>query len=151
MIRPLSLVTLGILAVAATQEMPDRKIISTSRAPAAIGPYSQAVQVGNTLYLAGQIGLDPSTGEMVEGGIEAETRRVLENLGAILDAAGFTFGDVVQVQVFLSDLNDYGAMNRVYESYFATDPPARAVVEVSKIPRGARVEIALIAVSEGKD
>ncbi|MFQ6615159.1 MAG: Rid family detoxifying hydrolase [Fidelibacterota bacterium] len=133
--------------MAFAKQEPGRRTISTPRAPAAMGPYSQAVQVGNTLYLAGQIGLDPSTGELVEGGIEAETRQALENLAAILDEAGFTFVDVVQVQVFLADLEDYGAMNRVYGTYFAAAPPARAVVEVSKIPRNAQVEITMIAVS----
>jgi 2-iminobutanoate/2-iminopropanoate deaminase len=122
-----------------------RSRIDTDRAPAAIGPYSQGVQVGNTLYLAGQIALDPASGEMVEGGIEAETRQVMENLGAVLEAAGFGFDQVVQSQVFLVDLADFAAMNEVYAGYFGDVPPARATVEVAGLPRGARVEILLTA------
>jgi 2-iminobutanoate/2-iminopropanoate deaminase len=124
--------------------------IDTDRAPAAIGPYSQAVLVGNTLYLAGQIALDPASGDMVgagpEGGIEAETRQVMENLGSVLEAAGFTFDQVVQSQVFLVDLDDFAAMNEVYASYFGDLPPARATVGVATLPRGARVEILMTAV-----
>lgn len=120
-------------------------MIATNRAPEAVGPYSQGVRVGNTLYLAGQIGLDPGTGEMVDGGIEAETRQVMENLGAVLDAAGFGFEDVVQAQVFLVDLDDFQAMNEVYGGYFPPDAPVRATVEVAGLPLGARVEIMLTA------
>ena len=124
---------------------PARRTIATERAPAAIGPYSQAVQVGDVLYLSGQIGLDPATGQLVAGGIEAETRQVLRNLQAVLEAAGFALGDVVQAQVFLADLDDYAAMNRVYGSFFETSPPARAAVEAARLPRDARVEIMLTA------
>jgi 2-iminobutanoate/2-iminopropanoate deaminase len=124
----------------------ERRVIETDRAPAAIGPYSQAIQVGPTLYLAGQIALDPASGEMVEGGIEAETRQVMENLGAVLDAAGFAFGDVVQSQVFLADLEEFGAMNEVYGGYFGEAPPVRATVQAARLPRDARVEIMLTAV-----
>lgn len=132
-------------------EEPTARIrIDTDRAPAAIGPYSQAVLAGNTLYLAGQIALDPESGEMVgggpEGGIEAETRQVMENLGSVLEAAGFTFDQVVQSQVFLVDLDDFAAMNEVYASYFGDLPPARATVGVATLPRGARVEILMTAV-----
>ncbi len=95
----------------------DREVISTPNAPAAIGPYSQGIRVGNTLYLAGQIALDPSTGKLVEGDIEAQTHRELKNLGAVLKAAGFDYSDVVQVQAYLVDLNDYKAMNDVYATY----------------------------------
>jgi 2-iminobutanoate/2-iminopropanoate deaminase len=122
-----------------------RRVISTPDAPAAIGPYSQAIQVGSTLYLAGQIALDPVSGDLVEGGIQAETRRVMENLGAVLEAAGFAFGDVVQSQVFLTNLDDFGAMNGVYEGYFGQGAPARATVGVAALPRGARVEILMTA------
>ena len=122
-----------------------REVIAADGAPAAIGPYSQAVRVGNTLYCAGQIGLDPATGALVEGGIEAETRRALDNQKAVLEAAGFSMGDVVQAQVFLADLEDYGAMNAVYATYFAVSPPARAAVQVARLPRDARVEIMLTA------
>jgi 2-iminobutanoate/2-iminopropanoate deaminase len=134
----------------AGQDPSPRIRIDTERAPAAIGPYSQAVLVGNTLYLAGQIALDPESGDMVgagpEGGIEAETRQVMENLGAVLQAAGFTFDQVVQSQVFLVDLDDFAAMNQVYASYFGAVPPARATVGVASLPRGARVEILMTAV-----
>jgi len=120
--------------------------VSTLEAPQAIGPYSQAFRAGDTLYLAGQLGLDPATRELVEGGIEAETRRALENLKAVLAAGGFSLGEVVQAQVFLADLADFAAMNEVYAGYFPEDPPARATVQVAALPRGARVEIALVAV-----
>jgi len=133
---------------AATGQAPapaQRRIISTPDAPAAIGPYSQAIQVGQTLYLAGQIALDPVSGTLVTGGIEAETRQVMENLGAVLEAAGFGFGDVVQSQVFLTNLEDFGAMNGVYGGYFVEGAPARATVGVAALPRGARVEILMTA------
>lgn len=135
-------------ATAATQAPApaQRRVISTPDAPAAIGPYSQAIQVGNALYLAGQIALDPVSGALVEGGIEAETRQVMENLGAVLEAAGFGFGDVVQSQVFLPDLDDFAAMNTVYGEYFAEGAPGRATVGVAALPRGARVEIMMTAV-----
>ena len=120
--------------------------VSTPEAPQAIGPYSQAFRAGDTLYLAGQLGLDPATRELVPGGIQAETRRALENLKAVLAAAGFSLREVVQAQVFLADLADFAAMNEVYATYFPEEPPARATVQVAALPRGARVEIALVAV-----
>lgn len=124
----------------------ERRVIASDEAPAAIGPYSQAIQVGTTLYLAGQIGLDPATGALVEGGIAAETRQAMDNLQAVLNEAGFTMADVVEAQVFLADLNEYGAMNEVYGAYFeAAPPPARAAVQVARLPRDARVEIKLTA------
>lgn len=122
-----------------------KKVIATDQAPKAIGPYSQAILVGGTLYLAGQIALDPSSGKLVEGGIEVQTRRVMQNLNAVLDAAGYQFDNVVQTQVFLSNLNHYKAMNSVYATYFEERPPARAVVEVARIPRDALVEIMMVA------
>ena len=122
-----------------------KKVIATDQAPKAIGPYSQAILVDGTLYLAGQIALDPSSGKLVEGGIEGQTRRVMQNLNAVLDAAGYQFDDVVQTQVFLSNLNHYKAMNSVYATYFEERPPARAVVEVARIPRDALVEIMMVA------
>lgn len=134
------------VGVAGCTPAPDREQIDTPDAPAAIGPYAQGVRVGNTLYLAGQIALDPASGAMVAGGIEAETRQVMENLGAVLRAAGFTFDQVVQSQVFLVDLSDFEAMNEVYAGYFGDLPPARATVGVAALPRGARVEILLTAV-----
>ena len=123
----------------------EKKVIVTTNAPAAIGPYSQAVYIDDVLYLAGQIALDPATGQLVAGGIEAQTQRVMQNLGAVLEASGFSFDDVVQVQVYLSDLNNYAAMNVVYAEYFEDDPPARAVVEAARIPRDALVEIMMVA------
>ncbi len=121
------------------------KVIATDQAPKAIGPYSQAILVDGTLYLAGQIALDPSSGKLVEGGIEVQTHRVMQNLNAVLDAAGYQFDDVVQTQVFLSNLNHYKAMNSVYATYFNERPPARAVVEAARIPRDALVEIMMVA------
>ena len=123
-----------------------RRVIATDRAPAAIASYSQAIQVGETLYLAGQIGLDPATRELVPGGLQAEARRALDNCKAILEAAGFTLADVVQVQVFLADVNDYAAFNEVYGGYFPPPAPARAAVAVAALPRGARVEVLMTAV-----
>jgi 2-iminobutanoate/2-iminopropanoate deaminase len=122
-----------------------KKVIATNQAPKAIGPYSQAILVDGTLYLAGQIALDPSSGKLVEGGIEVQTHRVMQNLNAVLDAAGYQFDDVVQTQVFLSNLNHYKAMNSVYATYFEERPPARAVVEAARIPRDALVEIMMVA------
>lgn len=122
-----------------------KKVIATDQAPKAIGPYSQAILVDGTLYLAGQIALDPSSGKLVEGGIEVQTRRVMQNLNAVLDAAGYRFDNVVQTQVFLSNLNHYKAMNSVYATYFDERPPARAVVEAARIPRDALVEIMMVA------
>lgn len=122
-----------------------KKVIATDQAPKAIGPYSQAILVDGTLYLAGQIALDPSSGKLVEGGIEVQTRRVMQNLNAVLGAAGYRFDDVVQTQVFLSNLNHYKAMNSVYATYFDESPPARAVVEAARIPRDALVEIMMVA------
>jgi 2-iminobutanoate/2-iminopropanoate deaminase len=124
----------------------ERRVVATGRAPAAIAAYSQAVQVGNTLYLAGQIGLDPATRQLVPGGIRAEARQALENCKAILEAAGFRLQDVVQVQVLLADIGDYAALNEIYVTYFPKDPPARAAYAVAALPAGARVEILMTAV-----
>lgn len=123
-----------------------RTIVATDAAPAAIGPYSQAVLVGDQLFLSGQIGLDPATGGIVPGGIEPETRQVLANAAAVLAAAGFTTGDVVQCTVFLADMDDYAAVNRIYGEVFSEAPPARAAVQVARLPRDARVEIMMTAV-----
>lgn len=120
-------------------------IVLTPHAPAAIGPYSQAVQIGHELYCSGQIPLDPETGELVEGDIAAQTERVLENLGAVLCAAGCHCADVVKTTVYLVDMNDFAAMNGVYERYFGATKPARSTVAVAALPRGARVEIDCIA------
>ncbi|HEX2225028.1 MAG TPA: Rid family detoxifying hydrolase [Thermoanaerobaculia bacterium] len=136
------------LAVALTgcATAPTRKVIATDGAPPAIAAYSQGIQVGNTLYLAGQIGLDPKTRELVPGGIQAETRRAMDNCRAVLEAAGFTLADVVQVQVLLADIGDYAALNEVYTTYFPKDPPARAAYAVAALPRGAKVEVLMTAV-----
>jgi len=122
-----------------------RTIIQTEKAPAAIGPYSQGVLVGKTLYAAGQIGLVPGTGEMAGEDLESQTRQALNNLQAVLEEAGFTMNEVVSVDVYLSDMNDYSAFNEIYSEYFSESKPARVVVEVSRIPRDAKVEIKLVA------
>ncbi len=121
-----------------------REVISTEKAPPAIGPYSQAVKAGNFLFVAGQIGINPATGQLEEG-IEAQTRQALLNLKAILEAAGASLDDVVRVGVFLQDLNDFQAMNAVYAEFFPQSPPARTTVQVAALPRGALVEIDAIA------
>lgn len=122
-----------------------RSTIATKDAPAAIGPYAQAVRGSGFVFTSMQVGLVPATGEMVAGGIEAETRQVMDNLAAILSAAGITLAAVVKATVYLVDLAEFGAMNGVYGQYFAADPPARATVGVAALPRGARVGIDLIA------
>ena len=123
-----------------------REIISSPGAPAAIGPYSQAVRVGDRLYLSGQLGLDPATGKLAGEGFEAQARQALENQRAILETAGFSLKDVVQCQVFLTDMNHYPAFNAIYKEYFDKDFPARAVLEVSRIPADGLVEIMMVAV-----
>ena len=125
--------------------MSTHKAIQTANAPAAIGPYSQAIQAGQSLYISGQLGIDPATSQIVEGGIATETTQALENVKAILTEAGFTFADVVQVQVFLADIRDFAAMNEVYGSFFAEPFPARAAFEVVKLPKYAKVEIMVTA------
>ncbi|MCW5682254.1 MAG: RidA family protein [Xanthobacteraceae bacterium] len=122
-------------------------VISTPNAPEAIGPYSQAIQVGNTLYLAGQVAIDPKTKKMMkDASIEEQTKQVLENLKAVLEAAGMTMDNVVSSSVFMQDLNDFKAMNGVYATYFTKMPPARATVQVARLPLDAKIEISLIAV-----
>jgi len=127
-----------------------REITKTSNAPSAIGPYSQAVKIaaGKMIFTAGQIPLDPTTGRLIEGDISAQTRRVLENVKAILTASGATLENVVKATVFMADLGEFAAMNEVYGEYFPVNPPARSTVEVKALPRGARVEIETIAVLE---
>ncbi|HJR15494.1 MAG TPA: RidA family protein, partial [Gemmatimonadales bacterium] len=118
--------------------------VSTSRAPKAIGPYSQAVQANGFLFTAGQVALDPDKGELVAGGISEQTTRALENLRAILSAAGSDFSHVIKTTVFLVDMADFGAMNEVYSRAFGDHRPARSTVAVAALPRGARVEIAVV-------
>lgn len=136
----------GVPSAGAESPAPSLQAVESPAAPAAIGPYSQAIRAGHTLYLAGQIGLDPATGEMVAGGIGEETRQVMENLGAVLTASGLGFEHVVLSQVYLQDVEEFTAMNEVYGEYFGAVPPARATVEVARLPRDARVEIQMTAV-----
>jgi len=141
------LICILLLMVFACSQPPiTREVINSPDAPKAIGPYSQAIRVGNTLYLAGQLGLDPATGNFAEGGIEAQSRQALENLKAVLTSAGFTFEDVVQCQVFVTDMNNYPVFNGIYAEYFEKDFPARAVVEASRLPKDGLVEIMMVAV-----
>ena len=121
------------------------KAITTLEAPAAIGPYSQAIHSGDLVFLSGQVPIDPKTGELVGGDIAAQTERVLDNLGAVLAAAGCGFGDVVKTTIYLVDLADFQAVNQTYAKRFTAAPPARATVQVSALPKGARVEIDAIA------
>jgi 2-iminobutanoate/2-iminopropanoate deaminase len=122
-----------------------REPLSTPNAPAAIGPYSQAIRAGGFLFLSGQIPLDPATGTLVSGGIADQTRRVLDNLGAILAVAGVSFNHVVKTTVYLADMNEFAAMNEVYATYFKSPAPARATIQAARLPRDVRVEIDLIA------
>jgi 2-iminobutanoate/2-iminopropanoate deaminase len=122
-----------------------RQAISTPAAPRAIGPYSQAIRAGSLLFLSGQIPFDPRTGELVQGDIANQTHRVLQNLGAILEAAGASFDHVVRTTVYLADMNDFAAMNEVYGTYFSSPAPARAPVQAARLPKDARVEIDVIA------
>jgi 2-iminobutanoate/2-iminopropanoate deaminase len=128
-----------------------KKIISTPDAPAALGPYSQAVRIGSTIYCAGQIPLDPKTGEIVSGGIDVQTRRVMDNITAVLTAEGLSFRQIVKTTIFLIDLRDFQKVNEIYGSYFDQQPPARSTVQVAALPKGARVEIEAIAVADADD
>jgi 2-iminobutanoate/2-iminopropanoate deaminase len=142
--RPILAATLAV-ALAAPAAAQNR-VISTPNAPAAIGPYSQAIMAGNTLYLAGQIAIDPATNQVKSGTIEEETKLVLDNLRAVLEAAGMTMANIVSTTVFMADLNEFPRMNAVYATYFPQNPPARATVQVARLPRDVKVEIAAIAV-----
>jgi len=122
-----------------------RTVVSTKDAPAAIGPYSQAIRAGGFLFASGQIPIDPATGEMVNGDARAQTTRVLENVRAVLEAGGSSFERVVKSTVFLLDLADFAAMNEVYATYFPHAPPARSTIQVARLPRDARVEIEIVA------
>jgi len=126
--------------------MTKKEIIRSGNAPQPIGPYSAAVRYGNLVYTAGQIGIDPRTGEIVPGGIEAETRQVLSNLRNLLAAAGASLDQVVKTTVFMRDLNEFAVMNQVYAEFFEKDFPARSTVQVSALPKGAAVEIEAVAI-----
>jgi 2-iminobutanoate/2-iminopropanoate deaminase len=122
-----------------------RERISTSSAPAAIGPYSQAIASGDHVFASGQVALDPATGQLIEGDVQAQTRRALENLSAVLQAAGSSLANVVKTTVFLTSMSNFAPMNEVYAEYFTDEPPARSTVAVAELPRNALVEIEAIA------
>jgi len=123
----------------------ESKTVSTTNAPQAIGPYSQAIRIGDFVFCAGQAGLEPATGNLVKGGIEAETRQVLQNLAAVLDAANSSMNRVVKTTVFLTNMDEFQKMNAVYAEFFPSNPPARSTVQVSRLPKDACVEIEVIA------
>ena len=123
-----------------------KEIISTSKAPAAIGPYSQGVKVGNMVFVSGQIPIDPETGNIVEGGIKEQTRRVLENIKAILESIGGSLNNVVKTTVFMVDLSEFSEMNEVYKEYFSGNFPARSTVQVSALPKNVKIEIEVVAI-----
>ncbi len=124
----------------------EREIISTQHAPAAVGPYSQAVRVGDLIYTAGQISLIPESGKLVKGGIEAETQQVMENLARVLEAANSSLANIVKTTIFVTNLADFATINQIYGSFFADNPPARSTVEVAALPLGALVEIEAVAI-----
>lgn len=123
----------------------ERQVIHTDNAPKAIGPYSQAIRVGEFIFTAGQVPIDPATGNLVEGDIETQTRRALQNLVAVLQAAGSSMSRVVKTTVFLADMNEFQRMNAVYAEFFPANPPARSTVQVARLPKDARLEIEVIA------
>ncbi len=122
-----------------------REAVSSPNAPAAIGPYSQAIKSGSLLFLSGQIPLDPATGQIVPGGIEPQTRQVFANIGAILEAAGLSFANVLSATVYVADMNDFGKVNEIYATYFSAPAPARATVQVARLPKDSLVEIQVTA------
>ncbi len=124
-----------------------KRVIQTDQAPAAIGPYSQAIRVGDFLYTSGQIALDPQSGEFLSGEIEQETERTIENISAILKAGGLSLDNVIKTTVYLTDLSHFARMNHIYEKYFSGNKPARACVQVAALPKGAKVEIEAIAIA----
>ena len=125
-----------------------KSIISTTKAPAAVGPYSQAIKAGNFLFCSGQIPIDPATGQFVPGGVVEQAEQVLKNVKAVLEAAGYSFANVIKATVFATSMNDFAAVNGVYAKSFEKEPPARSFVEVSALPKGALVEIEVIAWKE---
>ena len=124
-----------------------RTVVATDQAPAAVGPYSQAIRAGKLVFTAGQIPIDPATGKLVEGDIQVQTRRVLQNLQAVLEAAGTSLANVVKTTVFLQDMGNFKAMNEVYAEFFTQDPPARSAVQAAALPLGVDIEIEAIALS----
>jgi 2-iminobutanoate/2-iminopropanoate deaminase len=145
---PVIMLAIAVTVIGMEAQEIGKRVIATPTAPNAIGPYSQAIRAGKTLYLAGQIAIDPKTNEVMSNAtIEEQTRGVLDNLSAVLAADGLTMGHVVTTTVFLKDLADFEKMNRVYATYFKNAPPARATVEVARIPRDVKGEIAAIAVA----
>lgn len=130
----------------------NKEVLFTSQAPAAIGPYSQAVRAGSLLFTSGQIPLDPDSGRIVEGDLATQVRRVMENLQAVLTAADLTFAHVVKATIFVRDMNQFGIVNQVYGEYFPSDPPARSTIQVARLPLDATIEIELVAYKgEGQD
>ncbi len=123
-----------------------KEVIFTNKAPKAIGPYSQAIKVGNFIFISGQIPIDPNTGEIVEGDIKEQTKRVLENIKGILESISCSLNNIVKTTVFLKNLDDFSSMNEIYGIYFSENPPARSTVEVSRLPKGVNIEIEAIAV-----
>jgi 2-iminobutanoate/2-iminopropanoate deaminase len=124
-----------------------KRVIHSEEAPRAVGPYSHAVQAAGLVFTAGQVGIDPASGKMVKGGIEAQTRQVMANLGAVLKAAGTGFPNVVKATVYLKDMNDFALFNEIYGSFFPSEPPARSTFQVSALPLGALVEVDLVALA----
>ncbi|HHY88452.1 MAG TPA: RidA family protein [Chloroflexi bacterium] len=129
----------------------EKIVVTAEKAPVAIGPYSAAIRVGDFVYTSGQLGLDPASGNLVEGGVEAETRQALENLKAVLEAAGAGLKDVVKTTVFLRDMGDFAKMNAIYAGFFIEKPPARSAVQVAALPKGGAVEIEAVAFAPVKD
>lgn len=137
-----------ITIFAAVKQNKRMKVISTKKAPAAIGPYSQAIQVGNLVYTSGQIPIDPATGTFVEGGIKEQTRQSLSNVRAILEEAGLTLANVIKTTVFMADMNDFADMNAIYAEFFSEPYPARSAIAAKSLPKGALVEIEVVATIE---
>lgn len=125
-----------------------KKIIHSNQAPAPIGPYSQAVQSGNTIYLSGQIAIDQDSGKLINSNIQSETKQVMSNIQYVLESAGFTFENVVKCTIFIKNMDDFAEINSVYGEYFLTNPPARETVEVSRLPKNVNVEISCIAIKD---
>lgn len=129
----------------------EKEVVTSEKAPKAIGPYSVGIRTGNLIFTAGQVGIDPSVGEIVAGGIEAETHQVIRNLRHILESAGSSLDRVVKTTVFLRDMGDFSRMNAIYGEYFTKNPPARSTVQVSALPKGAAIEIEAIAILAAQD